>query len=415
MAGGEFCGNASRAAALLATGFRTGETRLTVSGFDGEVLARVEKLDEQKFYVSADFLGMKYRIMRKKWDSIPISVVDLGGIVQIVIAADLPKNYEKVQRELTRQFGLENRAAVGVVWCRTNSRTDTVKIKPVVWVKEIDTFFRETSCGSGSIAAALAIGARNITQPTGQNIAVTISSDKITLASEMLVEAKITNKNLWSRRILSLAEVRLVETGRSNESLVDVRKYDKKIIAEPEQPEMFRYTKRKILVRDMVARKLAEANALLGKELNLRVVFGYRHPEIQRQYFERERTKIALNNPSLPDKAIDALTHNLVAVPEIAGHPTGAAIDATLISTRNTTVDMGTKISEFNKIDLLPTYAPNISQKQLANRLKLHDAMAAVGFAPFYGEWWHFSYGDREWAAFYGWPQAIYGDPKQKL
>jgi D-alanyl-D-alanine dipeptidase len=35
--------------------------------------------------------------------------------------------------------------------------------------------------------------------------------------------------------------------------------------------------------------------------------------------------------------------------------------------------------------------------------------MVAAGFAPFYGEWWHFSYGDREWAAVYGEPAALYG------
>ena len=34
--------------------------------------------------------------------------------------------------------------------------------------------------------------------------------------------------------------------------------------------------------------------------------------------------------------------------------------------------------------------------------------MVAEGFAPFDGEWWHFSYGDREWAAFYGLSQTLY-------
>lgn len=29
-------------------------------------------------------------------------------------------------------------------------------------------------------------------------------------------------------------------------------------------------------------------------------------------------------------------------------------------------------------------------------------------FAPYYGEWCHFSYGDREWAAFYGQAKTLY-------
>ena len=47
--------------------------------------------------------------------------------------------------------------------------------------------------------------------------------------------------------------------------------------------------------------------------------------------------------------------------------------------------------------------------EQRSNRGLLQDAMVAAGFAPFYGEWWHFSYGDREWAAFYYRPAALYG------
>jgi D-alanyl-D-alanine dipeptidase len=34
--------------------------------------------------------------------------------------------------------------------------------------------------------------------------------------------------------------------------------------------------------------------------------------------------------------------------------------------------------------------------------------MLGVGFAPFDGEWWHFSYGDKEWAAYYNKPNAVY-------
>jgi D-alanyl-D-alanine dipeptidase len=38
--------------------------------------------------------------------------------------------------------------------------------------------------------------------------------------------------------------------------------------------------------------------------------------------------------------------------------------------------------------------------------------MTSVGFAPFDGEWWHFSYGDREWAYFYKKKNALYGQIK---
>lgn len=38
----------------------------------------------------------------------------------------------------------------------------------------------------------------------------------------------------------------------------------------------------------------------------------------------------------------------------------------------------------------------------------LRDCMLRVGFAPFDGEYWHFSYGDREWAFLTGAPASLY-------
>ncbi|MDR3125675.1 MAG: hypothetical protein LBU20_01195 [Candidatus Nomurabacteria bacterium] len=34
-------------------------------------------------------------------------------------------------------------------------------------------------------------------------------------------------------------------------------------------------------------------------------------------------------------------------------------------------------------------------------RFSILKPMMSQGFAPYDGEWWHFSYGDREWAAWY--------------
>jgi D-alanyl-D-alanine dipeptidase len=38
----------------------------------------------------------------------------------------------------------------------------------------------------------------------------------------------------------------------------------------------------------------------------------------------------------------------------------------------------------------------------------LRSVMLQAGFAPFDGEWWHFSYGDREWAYYYKKKYALY-------
>jgi D-alanyl-D-alanine dipeptidase len=108
-------------------------------------------------------------------------------------------------------------------------------------------------------------------------------------------------------------------------------------------------------------------------------------------------------------------THNFVAVPSVAGHPTGGAVDATIVDAQGKELDMGTKIGDFSDPEKIKTFSKKISKKQLKNRLLLHEVMVKEGFAPFYGEWWHFSYGDREWACFYGKKRSIYSPIEFKI
>lgn len=141
-----------------------------------------------------------------------------------------------------------------------------------------------------------------------------------------------------------------------------------------------------VWVRKTVAEKL-------GRIAGLIVAEGYRHPEEQERLFLQE----LLVHQNI-EKA-----HQFIALPSVAGHPTGGAVDVTL------PLDMGGSIKDFSQPEKLPTFSACITPCQAKNRKLLHDLMIGEGFAPFYGEWWHFSYGDREWAAFYGYPKTLYG------
>ena len=198
-----------------------------------------------------------------------------------------------------------------------------------------------------------------------------------------------------------------------------MRQYDPTIIAQYEKNDMLPYTGERIFVRDTVARKLARANKTLAKLSNgkfrLKVVYGYRHPDVQKKYFEQQRSKLRALHPSLTDEELDNLTHNFIAVPSVAGHPTGGAIDVTIVDEQGNELDMGTKIADFKDPEKIKTFAKGLTNKQKKNRRLLHDLLVAEGFAPFYGEWWHFSYGDREWACFYGKTKSIYSPVKFKV
>ena len=216
---------------------------------------------------------------------------------------------------------------------------------------------------------------------------------------------------MWQKRkICTYQELAAISPGENKEPLIDVRSYDSTIIAQYKKNDMLPYTGKRIFVRDTVAQKLAKANKTLGKygKFRLKIVYGYRHPDVQKRYFEQRRAELQALYPSLTDKKLDILTHNFIAIPSVAGHPTGGAVDVTIVDEDGKELDMGTKIADFENSEKIKTFAKGLSKEQKKNRLLLHEILIKEGFAPFYGEWWHFSYGDREWAYFYGKKQSLY-------
>lgn len=208
--------------------------------------------------------------------------------------------------------------------------------------------------------------------------------------------------NLAARRIFTYAELAAVPPGASDEPLVPVTAYDHAIVeAVPGAG---------LVVRDTVARMLAAAAARLHAEgARLKVADGHRPAARQEQYFAEAWDMMRREHPELGEAQLREAVHALCAVPEVAGHPTGGAVDVTAMTPDGTDLDMGAALAAFDDLTRIPTYAPGLTGEQERNRALLHDAMVAAGFAPFYGEWWHFSYGDREWAALYELPTALYG------
>jgi D-alanyl-D-alanine dipeptidase len=218
----------------------------------------------------------------------------------------------------------------------------------------------------------------------------------------------MSTNNIENRTILQYPDLISVAAGDSEEPLIDVKAYADSIEAAYSKMDMIQYTGLTILVRDSVAKKLAEVHKTLQRSsMRLRVVYGYRHPAVQQKYFLKRKTELKFDYPDMDDAALDSLTHDFVAVPDVAGHPSGGAVDVTILDSEGTELDMGNIIAEYADPDIIKTFA-RVSKEQSTNRKLLHDLMIGQGFAPFYGEWWHFSYGDREWAAFYN-KKALYG------
>lgn len=192
MMGGEFCGNACRAAAAVMTREGVGLDRvgdelcgeLMVSGVERPVALRVDPTGSEcwvEMPLPETFADNgKGGILELEPG---IGLVRLPGIMHLCLDEELhpfAENFEHASAALRARFGLDAEA-VGCIWYRT---CPVCAIKPVVWVRSTSSTYYETGCGSGSLALALWLGRGqnfpadlSVRQPSGSEIGVRIGVD----------------------------------------------------------------------------------------------------------------------------------------------------------------------------------------------------------------------------------------------
>lgn len=210
--------------------------------------------------------------------------------------------------------------------------------------------------------------------------------------------------NLLASKMVSYADLVDIPVQDNNESLVKIV-VNNRIRTRQINQDTLAAQDSDIYVRESVANKLYQATENLGvvsRAMSLEVVYGHRPLKVQVELFEKYKKEYSKRLKGI--ELLEAV-HRKIAVPEIAGHPTGAAVDIRILN-RGVPIDMGTKIWEF--VPDSYTFSPFISTEAWYNRRLLRDLMKQVGFAPFDGEWWHFSYGDKEWAKYYNRSAAKY-------
>ena len=164
-----------------------------------------------------------------------------------------------------------------------------------------------------------------------------------------------------------------------------------------------------IRVRRRVLERLKVADKLLKEKYpnyQLMVVYGYRAMEKQVKYFNEEIKKY---EKDFKDRLeLYEFVHEKIAVPEVSGHPTGGAVDVVIYDmAKDKIVDFGTPVHDFDDFKCYVYYS-KIREYQHNNRILLRKVMMKAGFAPYDGEWWHFSYGDKEWAYYYNKKKYLY-------
>ena len=207
--------------------------------------------------------------------------------------------------------------------------------------------------------------------------------------------------------MITYSDLRKTESGENRERLVAIDttpfKHTEPLV------DMKKLLGESIYVRQDVNRRLGLAREYINwyskDKADLLVTYGYRAPSIQQKYFERYLAKLRPEYAS-ETELLEAV-HKKVAVPEVAGHPTGGAVDVALVNRDGDFLDHGTKIYDLSTKEVY-TFNPFLAREQKNRRVLLRKAMMSAGFAPFDGEWWHFSYGDREWASYFGVSRSLY-------
>ena len=184
MAGGEFCGNATRSAASVYLEHKEGNLQMIVNSKD---LINAGVYKDGKAWCEIPLYHGENVVVEKEPG---IFIVKMNGMVSIVLKERIAKPYlekkEKLKEygmEFIKKYNLEYSEAVGIMFCEEEN--GVFKINPVVWVRAINTLFYETACGSGTTAVCMVEAflnkkseTRDILQPSGLIITAKIDYEK---------------------------------------------------------------------------------------------------------------------------------------------------------------------------------------------------------------------------------------------
>jgi D-alanyl-D-alanine dipeptidase len=207
--------------------------------------------------------------------------------------------------------------------------------------------------------------------------------------------------DLDDRRIFTYRQLKRVPVRDNGEALVPMQ-------AEPDNGITTAELRSPWIRAGALSRLRQAARALRRRNAgqSLHVLDAHRLLSVQTSTYEHYTKEFGAKHPHLKGDDLAEFVHLHVAVPDVAGHPTGGAVDVTIVED-GTPIDMGGHWGDFDTPTYV-TFAEGLSEAQQRNRRLLREVMIGAGFAPFNGEWWHFSYGDAEWAAMWDEPAALY-------
>lgn len=202
-------------------------------------------------------------------------------------------------------------------------------------------------------------------------------------------------------RLISDSELKRIPIRDNKEKLVLANSFSAGIIFKPAMylknagPNVCRLSK---LIRQNVAQRLKSAKSYLPRGYKLCLRCGYRSLALQRKIYRQFLSNLKTKHPHWSSDKLCHETSKFIAPPDIIPpHSTGGAIDLTIINKTGRCLNMGTRLGSLN-IKSYTSYK-SIGRAAKNNRRLLIRIMSKAGFVNYPTEWWHWSYGDRYWAA----------------
>lgn len=145
----------------------------------------------------------------------------------------------------------------------------------------------------------------------------------------------------------------------------------------------------------------------------LTILDGWRPPKVQQSLYHDLYSSIQQKLPQESEHEWHHQTQFFVSWPSEdklcpSPHLTGGAVDVTLSDMAGNRLDMGSTFDDPTPkayVDAYETIPGDIRE----HRRILYQAMHQAGFTSLPTEWWHFDYGNQNWAFFNGQTKAKFG------
>jgi D-alanyl-D-alanine dipeptidase len=217
-------------------------------------------------------------------------------------------------------------------------------------------------------------------------------------------------QTLENQILLSDPRVADIPTIDNEEKLISLRQYNPELPSCSPKPSIAGSDSPTFWLRRGAHERLVYAQNKLPGGFHFLVKETFRSISLQTTYFNRGLLAARKRYPDASELEIIAVTSKFTAPPQVAGHPTGGAIDLTLANADGQELDMGCLYDENETMSEGRCFsdAQDISEQAKRHRTMMFDALLGAGFVNYPYEWWHWSYGDKYWALVTDAPCAIY-------